>query len=331
MLRCPNPIFRVMPCTTKQMVITEVIMNNDKKGFFAKLKEGLTKTKKNLTEQIEGVIFQHKKIDDDFLDELEEILITSDMGVETTMDIIEYIKEEVKKRKLEDTLEIKNVIKEYLINVLKENEVPDVTDKQRVILIVGVNGVGKTTSIGKIAYRLKLSGNKVIVAAADTFRAAAVEQLKEWCQRAGVDIIASDQGSDPGAVVFDAIQAAKARKSDILICDTAGRLHNKKNLMNELSKIFKILDREFSEAHIDVYLVIDATTGQNGIVQAKLFKEACNINGLILTKLDGTAKGGIAFPIVNELKIPIKYIGVGELIDDLQDFNAQDFVNAIFE
>jgi len=308
----------------------EANMNNEK-GFFAKLKEGLSKTKKNLTEQIEGVIFQYKKIDDNFLDELEEILITSDMGVGTTMDIINYIKEEAKKRKLEDTLELRDVIKEYLINVLKENERPDVTDKQRVILIVGVNGVGKTTSIGKIAYRLKQSGNKVIVAAADTFRAAAVEQLKEWCQRAGVDIIASEQGSDPGAVVFDAIQAAKARKADILICDTAGRLHNKKNLMNELSKIFKILDKEFSEAHIDVYLVIDATTGQNGIVQAKLFKEACNINGLILTKLDGTAKGGIAFPIVNELKIPIKYIGVGEQIDDLQDFNAQDFVNAIFE
>ena len=306
-------------------------MNNEKKGFFAKLKEGLSKTKKNFSEQIEGIIFQHKKIDDDFLDELEEILITSDMGVETTMDIIEYIKEETKKRKLEDTLEIKNVIKEYLVNVLKENETDDVTDKQRVILIVGVNGVGKTTSIGKIAYRLKQSGNKVIVAAADTFRAAAVEQLKEWCGRAGVDIIASEQGSDPGAVIFDAIHAAKARKSDILICDTAGRLHNKKNLMNELSKIFKILDKEFSEAHIDVYLVIDATTGQNGIVQAKLFKETCNINGLILTKLDGTAKGGIAFPIVNELKIPIKYVGVGEQIDDLQDFNAQDFVNAIFE
>lgn len=306
-------------------------MNKDKKGFFAKLKEGLSKTKKNLTDQIESIIFQHKKIDDDFLDELEEILITSDMGVETTMDIIEYIKEEVKKRKLEDTLEIKDVIKEYLVNVLKENETSDVIQKQRVILIVGVNGVGKTTSIGKIAYRLKQSGNKVIVAAADTFRAAAVEQLKEWCKRAEVDIIASEQGSDPGAVIFDAIQAAKARKSDILICDTAGRLHNKKNLMNELSKIFKILDKEFSEAHIDVYLVIDATTGQNGIVQAKLFKETCNINGLILTKLDGTAKGGIAFPIVNELKIPIKYIGVGEQIDDLQDFNAQDFVNAIFE
>jgi len=306
-------------------------MNNEKKGFFAKLKEGLSKTKQNFTEQLEGIIFQHKKIDDDFLDELEEILITSDMGVETTMDIIEYIKEETKKRKLEDTLEIKNVIKEYLVNVLKENETNDETDKQRVILIVGVNGVGKTTSIGKIAYRLKQSGSKVIVAAADTFRAAAVEQLKEWCGRAGVDIIASEQGSDPGAVIFDAIHAAKARKSDILICDTAGRLHNKKNLMNELSKIFKILDKEFSEAHIDVYLVIDATTGQNGIVQAKLFKETCNINGLILTKLDGTAKGGIAFPIVNELKIPIKYIGVGEQIDDLQDFNAQDFVNAIFE
>ena len=306
-------------------------MNNDKKGFFAKLKEGLSKTKKNFSEQIESIIFQHKKIDEDFLDELEEILITSDMGVETTMDIIEYIKEETKKRKLEDTLEIKDVIKEYLVNVLKENETRDVTDKQRVILIVGVNGVGKTTSIGKIAYRLKQAGNKVIVAAADTFRAAAVEQLKEWCDRAEVDIIASEQGSDPGAVVFDAIQAAKARKSDVLICDTAGRLHNKKNLMNELSKIFKIIDKEFSEAHIDVYLVIDATTGQNGIVQAKLFKETCDINGLILTKLDGTAKGGIAFPIVNELKIPIKYIGVGEQIDDLQDFNATDFVNAIFE
>ena len=306
-------------------------MNKERKGFFAKLKEGLSKTKQNLTEQIESVIFQYKKIDDDFLDELEEVLITSDMGVETTMDIIDYIKEETKKRKLEDTLEIKNVIKEYLVNLLEENQEETVTDKQRVILVVGVNGVGKTTSIGKIDYRLKQSGKKVIVAAADTFRAAAVEQLKEWCTRAGVDIIASEQGSDPGAVVFDAIQAAKARKSDVLICDTAGRLHNKKNLMNELSKIFKILDKEFSEAHIDVYLVIDATTGQNGIVQAKLFKEAANINGMILTKLDGTAKGGIAFPIVNELKIPIKYVGVGEQIDDLQDFKAQDFVDAIFE
>jgi fused signal recognition particle receptor len=307
-------------------------MDNEKMGFFAKLKEGLSKTKKNLTEQIENIVFKHKKIDDDFLEELEEILITSDMGMETTMDIIDYIKEETKKRKLEDTSEIKDVIKEYLINMLEEYEDKEESEnQQRVVLIVGVNGVGKTTSIGKIAYRLKSAGNSVIVAAADTFRAAAVEQLKEWCTRAGVDIVASEQGSDPGAVVYDAIQAAKARKTDILICDTAGRLHNKKNLMNELSKIFKIVDREFSDAKIDVYLVIDATTGQNGIIQAKLFSETCKINGLILTKLDGTAKGGIAFPIVNELKIPIKYVGVGEKIDDLQDFNATDFVNAIFE
>ncbi len=306
----------------------------EKKGvsFFEKLKEGLSKTKKNLTEQIESIVFKHKKIDDDFLDELEEILITSDMGVETTMDIIDYIKTEAKKRKLEDTSEIKEIIKEYLINMLEEHEEKEeTTNRQRVMLIVGVNGVGKTTSIGKIAYRLKQSEKSVIVAAADTFRAAAVEQLKEWCKRAGVDIVASEQGSDPGAVIFDAIQAAKARKTDILICDTAGRLHNKVNLMNELSKISKIVNKEFSGAKIDVFLVIDSTTGQNGLIQAKLFSETCNINGLILTKLDGTAKGGIAFPIVNELKVPIKYVGVGEKIDDLQDFNAPDFVNAIFE
>ncbi len=312
--------------------IMEEQMNTEKKGFFAKLKEGLLKTKKNLTNQIESIVFSHKKIDDDFLEELEEILITSDMGVDTTLDIIEYIKAEVKKNKIEDTSEIKNIIKKYLITMLEEHsEKEEESNQQRVILIVGVNGVGKTTSIGKIANRLKSSGKSVIVAAADTFRAAAVEQLKEWCNRAEVEIIASEQGSDPGSVIYDAIKAAKARKTDILLCDTAGRLHNKKNLMNELSKIFKILDKEFSEAKIDVYLVIDATTGQNGIIQAKLFSETCSINGLILTKLDGTAKGGIAFPIVNELNIPIKFIGVGERIDDLQTFNAEDFVNAIFE
>jgi fused signal recognition particle receptor len=306
-------------------------MDKEKKGFFAKLKEGLSKTKKNLTGQIENIIYSHRKIDDEFLEELEEILVTSDMGVDTTLGIIEYIKAEVRNNKIEDTAEIKNIIKKYLVDMLKKHEKPDEDNKERVILIVGVNGVGKTTSIGKIAYRFKASGKKVIVAAADTFRAAAVEQLKEWCSRADVEIIASEQGSDPGAVIFDAIQAAKARKSDVLICDTAGRLHNKKNLMNELSKLFKIIDKEYSEAKIDVYLVIDATTGQNGIIQAKLFSETCSISGLILTKLDGTAKGGIAFPIVNELEIPIKYIGVGEKIDDLQDFNAEDFVNAIFE
>lgn len=307
-------------------------MGTEKKGFFAKLKEGLSKTKKNLTDQIENIIFSHKKINDEFLEELEEILITSDMGVETTLDIIEYIKEQVKKNKIEDTGEIKNLIKAYLLNMLEEHkDNEEESNLQKVIMIVGVNGVGKTTSIGKLAYRLKSSGKTVIVAAADTFRAAAVEQLKEWCIRANVEIISSEHGSDPASVIYDAVQAAKARKSDILICDTAGRLHNKVNLMNELSKMFKILDREFSEATIDVYLVIDATTGQNGIIQAKLFGETCKINGLILTKLDGTAKGGIAFPIVNELNIPIKYIGVGEQIDDLQTFDAQEFVNAIFE
>jgi len=307
-------------------------MEKEKKGFFAKLKEGLAKTKKNLTDQIESIIFSHKKIDDEFLEELEEILITSDMGVETTLDIIEYIKQETKKNKIEDTAEIKNMIKAYLVNMLEEHAaIEEENNKQRVILIVGVNGVGKTTSIGKLAYRFKSSGKKVIVAAADTFRAAAVEQLKEWCIRANVEIVSSEHGSDPASVIYDAIQSAKARQSDILICDTAGRLHNKVNLMNELSKMFKILDREFSEAIIDVYLVIDATTGQNGIIQAKLFGETCKINGLILTKLDGTAKGGIAFPIVKELNIPIKYIGVGEQIDDLQPFNVEEFVNAIFE
>jgi len=307
-------------------------MDTEKKGFFARLKEGLSKTKKNLTEQIENIMFSHKKIDDEFLEELEEILITSDMGVETTLDIIEYIKEQVKKDRIEDTGEIKNLIKAYLINMLEEHAVlEEESNAQNVILVVGVNGVGKTTSIGKMAYRLKSSGKSVIVAAADTFRAAAVEQLKEWCTRAGVEIISSENGSDPASVIYDAIQSAKARKSDVLICDTAGRLHNKVNLMNELSKMFKIIEREFPQATIDVYLVIDATTGQNGIIQAKLFGETCKINGLILTKLDGTAKGGIAFPIVKELNIPIKYIGVGEQIDDLQIFDAKEFVNAIFE
>lgn len=304
----------------------------EKKGFFAKLKEGLSKTKKNLTEQIENIIYSHRKIDDEFLEELEEILITSDMGVETTMDIIEYIKKEAKKNKIEDTSEIKDIIKKYLIEMLEEHQEEEVVqEKQRVLLIVGVNGVGKTTSIGKLANNFKTSGKSVVVAAADTFRAAAVEQLKEWCVRADVEIIASEQGSDPASVIYDAIQSAKAKKSDVLICDTAGRLHNKVNLMNELSKIFKIIDREFTNAIVDVYLVIDATTGQNGIIQAKLFSETCKINGLILTKLDGTAKGGIAFPIVNELNIPIKYIGVGEQINDLQTFDAKSFVDAIFE
>ena len=304
----------------------------EKKGFFAKIREGLAKTKESFTEQFNNVFHLYKKIDDDFLDEIEEILISADMGVELTMDIIDYIKEEVKKNKLEDPNEIKGVIKNYLVDMLNSTKgVEDIAGKQKIIMIVGVNGVGKTTSIGKLSYRLKSSGKSVIVAAGDTFRAAAIEQLEEWCNRAKVDIVASEQGSDPGSIVYDAIQAARARKTDVLICDTAGRLHNKVNLMNELTKIFKIIEKEYSSAQKEVLLVIDANTGQNGLIQAKLFKESCSIDGIILTKLDSTAKGGIVFPIVKELNVPIKYIGVGEKIDDLQVFDAEMFVDAIFE
>ena len=304
----------------------------EKKGFFAKIREGLAKTKQSFTEQFNNVFKLYKKIDDEFLDEIEEILISADMGVELTMDIIDYIKEEVKKNKLEDPNEIKGIIKQYLVNMLNETKgVEDIEGMQKIIMIVGVNGVGKTTSIGKLSYRLKSSGKSVIVAAGDTFRAAAIEQLEEWCNRAKVDIISSQQGSDPGSIVYDAIQSARARKTDVLICDTAGRLHNKVNLMNELTKIFKIIEKEYSTAQKEVLLVIDANTGQNGLIQAKLFKESCSIDGIILTKLDSTAKGGIVFPIVKELNVPIKYIGVGEKIDDLQVFDAEMFVDAIFE
>lgn len=307
-------------------------VKEEKKGFFAKIKEGLAKTKESFTEQFNNVFHLYKKIDDEFLDEIEEILISADMGVELTMDIIDYIKEEVKKNKLEDPNEIKNIIKKYLVDMLNSAKgIEDISDKQKIIMIVGINGVGKTTSIGKLSYRLKNSGKSVIVAAGDTFRAAAIEQLEEWCNRAGVDIISSEQGSDPGSIIYDAIQAARARKTDILICDTAGRLHNKVNLMNELAKIFKIIEKEYSTAQKEILLVIDANTGQNGLIQAKLFKESCPIDGIILTKLDSTAKGGIVFPIVKELNVPIKYIGIGEKIDDLQIFDSEMFVDAIFE
>lgn len=307
-------------------------VEKEKKGFFSKIREGLSKTKENFTDQLNNILHLYTKIDDDFLDEIEEILISADMGVELTMDIIDYIKEEVKKNKIEDPNEIKGIIKKYLVDMLNSTVgVEDIEGKQKLIMIVGVNGVGKTTSIGKLSYRLKNSGKSVVVAAGDTFRAAAVEQLKEWCTRAKVEIVCSEQGSDPGSVIYDAIQAARARKSDVLICDTAGRLHNKKNLMNELTKIFKIIEKEFGHAQREVLLVVDATTGQNGLIQAKIFKESCDIDGIILTKLDGTAKGGIVFPIVKELNVPIKYIGVGEKIDDLQKFDAELFVDAIFE
>lgn len=310
----------------------EVKPKEEKKGFFAKIREGLAKTTKNFTEQFNNVFGLYKKIDDDLLDELEEILISADMGVELTMDIIDYIKAEVKKNNIEDPNAIKGIIKRYLVDMLNSAKaIEDEAGKQKIMMIVGINGVGKTTSIGKLSYRLKNSGKSVIVAAGDTFRAAAIEQLEEWCNRADVDIISSEQGSDPGSIIYDAIQAARARKTDVLICDTAGRLHNKVNLMNELSKIFKIIEKEYSSAQKEVLLVIDANTGQNGLIQAKLFKETCSIDGIILTKLDSTAKGGIVFPIVKELNVPIRYIGVGEKIDDLQIFDSEMFVDAIFE
>lgn len=306
----------------------------EKKGFFARIKEGLAKTTASFTEQFNNIFSLYKKIDNDLLDELEETLISADIGVELTMDIIDYIKEEVKKNKIEDPNEIKNIIKKYLVDMLNSTNKPvdsDIEAKQKIMMIVGINGVGKTTSIGKLSYRLKNSGKSVIVAAGDTFRAAAIEQLEEWCKRAGVDIISSEQGSDPGSIIYDAIQAARARKTDVLICDTAGRLHNKVNLMNELSKIFKIIEKEYPSAQKEVLLVIDANTGQNGLIQAKLFKESCSIDGIILTKLDSTAKGGIVFPIAKELNVPIKYIGIGEKIDDMQIFDSEVFVDAIFE
>lgn len=306
----------------------------EKKGFFARIKEGLAKTTASFTEQFNNIFSLYKKIDNDLLDELEETLISADIGVELTMDIIDYIKDEVKKNKIEDPNEIKNIIKRYLVDMLNSTNKPvdtDIEAKQKIMMIVGINGVGKTTSIGKLSYRLKNSGKSVIVAAGDTFRAAAIEQLEEWCKRAGVDIISSEQGSDPGSIIYDAIQAARARKTDVLICDTAGRLHNKVNLMNELSKIFKIIEKEYPSAQKEVLLVIDANTGQNGLIQAKLFKESCSIDGIILTKLDSTAKGGIVFPIAKELNVPIKYIGIGEKIDDMQIFDSEVFVDAIFE
>lgn len=308
-------------------------MAEDKKNIFIKFREGLRKTKNNLNSQIENAFKIYKKIDDDLLEEIEEILITADIGVNTTLQIIDNVKEEVKKNKLTDPNDIKVIIKNQIKSILSSNEyakkeIP--TNKNKIILIIGVNGVGKTTSIGKLSYKYKKAGNKVLVAAGDTFRAAAVEQLSEWCNRADVELVANLEGTDPASVIYDAIQSAKAKKSNILICDTAGRLHNKKNLMNELNKIFRVIEREYPKAEKEVLLVIDSTTGQNGIIQAKMFMETCNIDGIILTKLDGTAKGGIVIPVQLELGIPVKYIGIGEKIDDLQDFDVNIFVDSIF-
>jgi fused signal recognition particle receptor len=303
-----------------------------KRGFFGKLVKGLSKTRNNILGGVDQVLSSFTKIDEDFYEELEEALIVADLGVNTAMTIIEDLRVKVKENKIKDTVGVRDLLMEELKELMKsEDNIYDFTNKKSVVLVIGVNGVGKTTTIGKLSHQYKQQGKKVILAAADTFRAAAIDQLAEWSNRAGVELISQQENSDPGAVVFDAVQAAKARNADILICDTAGRLHNKKNLMEELRKIFKIINREYPDAHKEVLLVLDSTTGQNALQQAKQFKEIADITGIVLTKLDGTAKGGIAIAIQTELNIPVKYIGVGEGIDDMQQFNSEEFVSALFE
>lgn len=301
-------------------------------NLFTKLKEGLAKTRNGIKEKVNGVLANFRKIDEELFEELEEILIMSDMGVETTQKIIESIKKKVKLRNIINPQDIKDLLKEEISELLgDDNSKLDMLGTPSVITIVGVNGVGKTTSIGKIAHKLKISGKRVIIAAGDTFRAAAIDQLEVWGKRAGVDIVKHQEGADPGAVVYDAIQSAKAKNADILICDTAGRLHNKKNLMNELGKVERIIQRELPDSSKEVLLVLDATTGQNAVQQARIFNETTKLTGIILTKLDGTAKGGIIVSIKSELNIPVKFIGVGEGMNDLQEFSPKDFVDALFE
>ena len=307
-------------------------MAEEKKGFFKRLVSGLTKTRDNIVSGFDSIFSGFSHIDDDFYEELEEILVMGDIGIHATEEIIENLKKKVKENHIKEPVDCR----ELLINSIKEQMYVGDTayrfeEETSVVLVIGVNGVGKTTTIGKLAGKLKSQGKKVILGAADTFRAAAGEQLTEWANRAGVEIVGGQEGSDPGSVVYDAVQAAKARKADVLLCDTAGRLHNKKNLMEELKKINRILEKEYPEAYRETLVVLDATTGQNALVQAKQFSEAAEITGIVLTKMDGTAKGGIAVAIHSELGIPVKYIGVGESIDDMQKFDADQFVDALFE
>ena len=303
----------------------------EKKGFFSRLVSGLTKTRDNIVSGMDSIFHGFSHIDDDFYEELEETLIMGDLGVHTTMEIIEELKEKVKEQYIKEPIECRELL---IDSIKKQMDVGDTAyefeNRQSVVFVIGVNGVGKTTTIGKLAGKFHAQGKKVILGAADTFRAAAGEQLKEWANRAQVEMIGGQEGSDPAAVVYDAVAAAKARKADILLCDTAGRLHNKKNLMEELKKINRVIDREYPDAYRETLVVLDATTGQNALAQAKEFNEVTDITGVVLTKMDGTAKGGIAVAIQSELGIPVKYIGVGESIDDLQKFNADEFVNALF-
>lgn len=298
-------------------------------NFFDKLKTGLAKTRDGLTDKINEALNLAVTIDDDFYEELEEILITSDIGMDTTIELIDRLKDKIRKEKINDTEKVLPALREVVKELLLDGEDNNAYENKKVMLIIGVNGVGKTTSIGKLAAKNKKEGKKVLLAAADTFRAAAIDQLDIWSKRAGVDIVKHEEGSDPAAVVFDAIEASKARNVDLLICDTAGRLHNKKNLMNELAKINRIIDREYGEENKETLLVLDGTTGQNAVIQAKQFMEACPIDGIILTKLDGTAKGGVVLSIKQTLNIPVRYIGVGEGVDDLQKFDAESFAKAL--
>ena len=304
----------------------------EKKGFFKRLVEGLTKTRNNIVSGIDSIFSGFSAIDEDFYEEIEEILIMGDLGINATTAIIEDLKQKVKEQHIKEPSACKQLLIDSIKAQMNVGETAyEFENRQSVVLVIGVNGVGKTTSIGKLAGKLKDQGKKVILAAADTFRAAAGEQLTEWAHRAGVEIISGQEGSDPAAVVYDAIQAPKARHADVLLCDTAGRLHNKKNLMAELGKINRVIDREYPEAYRETLVVLDGTTGQNALAQARQFSEIADITGIILTKLDGTAKGGIAVAIHSELGIPVKYIGVGESIDDLQKFDADEFVNALFD
>ena len=299
-------------------------------GFFDKLKNGLSKTKNSFDEKLNNVFSNFRKVDEELLEELEEALIMSDVGAQTATKIIANLRDRIKKEKIENEEDVRNALREEIKAILDEvDNGLKLATHPSVILVVGVNGVGKTTSIGKIANRLKQDGKKVVIAAADTFRAAAVEQLEIWANRAGCDIVKKEEGTDPASVVFDAIQITKQKNADVLICDTAGRLHNKKYLMDELVKIKKVIDKELPESSKEVLMVLDATTGQNAISQVKAFKETVDINGLILTKLDGTAKGGVVVGIVAENQMPVKFVGVGEQIDDMEIFNSTDFVNAL--
>ena len=307
-------------------------MSEEKKGFFARLKAGLTKTRDNIVNGIDSVFHGFSAIDDDFYEELEEILIMGDLGVRATEDILDSLRSKVKENHIKDPAECKQLLIDSIKEQMKVEETAYRFENEKsVVLVIGVNGVGKTTTVGRLAGKLKSQGKKVILAGADTFRAAAGDQLKEWANRSGVEMIGGTEGADPGAVVYDATAAAKARNADVLLVDTAGRLHNKKNLMNELGKINRILEKEYPDAYRETLVVLDATTGQNALVQAREFSDVAKISGIVLTKMDGTAKGGIAVAIQSELAVPVKYIGVGETIDDLQKFDSDEFVNALFD